>query len=198
MSKRDAPAARRNREPILEILERWLVRPARVLEIACGTGQHAVYFAQKLPHVVWQLTDRDASSLESTRLWREEAGLPNLAPPLELDVLETPWPVDAVDAIFNANMIHISPWSVAEGLMAGAGRVLGASGLLFLYGPFRVGGRHTSESNEAFDLDLRRRDERWGVRELERVVEEAGKHGLHLVEENEMPANNELLVFRRQ
>ena len=197
MSKRDAPAARRNRAPILEILERWLVRPARVLEIACGSGQHAVYFAERLPHVVWQPTDRDAASLESTRLWMEEAGLPNLEAPFELDVLERPWPVEAVDAIFNANMIHISPWSVTEGLMAGAGRALGSSGLLFLYGPFRVGGQHTSESNEAFDLDLRRRDERWGVRELERVVEEAERQGLHFIEANEMPANNKLLVFRR-
>ncbi|HEB91828.1 MAG TPA: DUF938 domain-containing protein [Deltaproteobacteria bacterium] len=198
MSKRDAPAARRNRKPILAVLERWLVEPARVLEIACGTGQHAVHFAEHLPHVTWQPTDREASSLESTRLWALEAGLPNLEAPKELDVLETRWPVEEADAIFNANMIHIAPWSVAEGLFRGAGRVLGSSGLLFLYGPFRVGGRHTSASNEAFDLDLRRRDERWGVRDLERVVEEAGRQGLGLVEENGMPANNKLLVFRRE
>jgi Protein of unknown function (DUF938) len=205
MTRLDAPATGRNRGPILEILTRWLGanaasskrRSLHVLEIASGTGQHAICFAQALPHLRWQPSDLDADSLASIEAWRAESGLPNVAAPIRLDVREGEWPDGPFDVMFNANMIHIAPWPVAEGLFAGAGRILVDGGLLFLYGPFRVGGLHTAPSNEAFDADLRRRNPAWGVRDLERVVELAASAGLLLVETNEMPANNKLLVFQR-
>ena len=213
MTRLDAPATRRNRGPILEVLARWLGPPAgerdstsapgrstealRVLEIASGTGQHAVFFAESLPQLCWQPSDVDPEHLESIEAWRSEAQLANVAAPIRLDVRAVDWDVEPVAAIFNANMIHIAPWPVAEGLFAGAGRVLEAAGLLFLYGPFRIGDRHTAGSNEAFDADLRRRNPEWGVRDLERVVETAVAAGLQLVETNDLPANNKLVVFRR-
>lgn len=205
MTRLDAPATQRNRAPILEILARWLSepgdarpsRPIEVLEIASGTGQHAVFFAGALSHANWQPSDPDPAHLESIEAWRAEARLENVAPAIRLDVRDREWDVGPVDVLFNANMIHIAPWSAAEGLFAGAGRVLAAEGLLFLYGPFRVAGRHTAPSNEAFDADLRRRNAEWGVRDLERVAALAESAGLRLVETNDMPANNKLLVFQR-
>jgi len=197
MAKRDAPATHRNREPILAILVRWLTRPARVLEVASGTGQHAVYFAEHLPHVRWQPSESDPEGLASIMAWVVDSGLENLELPLELDVCDDVWPVEEADAIFNANMIHIAPWNVALGLFAGAGRVLREGGLMLLYGPFKVGGEHTAESNAAFDASLRLRDPRWGVRDLEAIESAALESGLRLVEHDEMPANNRLLVFRR-
>jgi hypothetical protein len=199
MSKRDAPATERNREPILEVLARWLVEPARVLEIASGTGQHAVFFAARLPHVEWQPTEPDPTGLASIEAWRLEAGLPNLSPPIALDASAPEWPVppDSVHAIFNANLIHIAPWHVALGLLAGAGRTLSSGGLLLLYGPFKVGGEHTSASNAAFDAGLRERDPDFGVRDLEQVIEVAARHGLVWLETDDLPANNKLIVFRR-
>lgn len=200
MSKRDAPATARNREPILEGLARWLVEPARVLEIASGTGQHAVYFAERMPHLEWQPSDRAADLLESIEAWVADAGLPNVRRPIVLDAAASTWPVAPgdFDAIFNANMIHIAPWPVALGLFAGAGRTLEAGGLLFLYGPFRVDGQHTAPSNAAFDENLRARDPDWGVRDLTEVRALAETHGLSLVEESDLPANNKLIVFRKE
>lgn len=215
MTRLDAPATGRNRGPILEILGRWLGaveeghpessgRPARgsrsrdVLELASGTGQHAVFFAAALPHLRWQPSDPDPHCLASIEAWRAEARLANVLPPIRIDVRDADWGVAAVDVIFNANLIHIAPWSVAEALFRGAGRVLRPEGLLFLYGPFRIGGRHTAPSNAAFDADLRRRNPEWGVRDLERVVELAREAGLRLLETNDMPANNLLIVFRRE
>ncbi|MBJ20496.1 MAG: DUF938 domain-containing protein [bacterium] len=199
MSKRDAPATHRNRGPILEVLRRWLVDPARVLEVASGTGQHAVFFAAQMPHLEWLPTDRDPSGLDSVASWVAESGLLNIAGPVALDACLRDWPVDAagVDAVFNANMIHISPWSVGLGLFRGTAQVLRKDGLFFLYGPFKVAGEHISPSNAAFDLSLARRDPAWGVRDLEAVIETAGRHGLTHVETNDLPANNKLLVFRR-
>ncbi len=199
MTKRDAPATQRNREPILERLAHWLDGPATVLEVASGTGQHAVFFAEKLPHLVWQPTDGDPSSLESISAWAEESGLPNLRPPLLLDASSSDWPVVAgeVDTIFNANMIHIAPWSAAQGLLAGAGQVLPVAGRLVLYGPFKIDGAHTSPSNAAFDESLRARDPRWGVRALEDVRATAEASGLVHEETAELPANNKLVVFRK-
>ena len=205
MTRLDAPATQRNRGPILAVLARWLGVPAEaplstsidVLEVASGTGQHAVFFAQALPQLRWQPSDLDPDQLESIRAWRAEARLENVAPPIRLDVRDRDWSVGPIGALFNANMIHIAPWSVAEGLFAGAGRVLVAQGLLFLYGPFRVGDRHTAPSNVSFDADLQRRNPEWGVRDLERVALLAESAGLRLVETNDMPANNKLLVFRR-
>lgn len=216
MSRLDAPATARNREPILAILSRWIGSPPaapapaphavsapnaprarlRVLEIASGTGQHAAFFAERLPHLDWQPSDVDPDYRASIEAWRVESGLSNVSSPLALDACAADWGVGPVDAIFNANMIHISPWRVAEGLFAGAGRVLVDGGLLFLYGPFRIGGRDTAPSNAAFDADLRRRNPEWGVRDLERVVETAALQGLVRLETNAMPANNQLVVFR--
>jgi len=198
MSKRDAPATERNREPILEVLARWLTQPARVLEVASGTGQHAVFFAGRLPHVTWQPTEPDPTGLASIEAWRLEAGLPNVERPIALDASAADWPLPAgqFDALFNANLIHIAPWRVALGLLEGAGRILRSGGLLFLYGPFKVGGSHTSASNAAFDASLKQRDPRYGVRDLEDVLEVAARNALVWQETNDLPANNKLIVFR--
>ncbi|HKK50639.1 MAG TPA: DUF938 domain-containing protein [Myxococcota bacterium] len=197
MSKRDAPATHRNREPILEALARWLEGPARVLEIASGTGQHAVFFARHLPRVRWQPSEADPAGLASIAAWIDESALENVAPPLALDVRDEVWPVEpGLDAIFNANLIHIAPWEVTLALLAGAGRVLRDRGLLLLYGPFRVGGEHTAPSNAAFDADLRRRDPSWGVRDREAVEAAARERGLRKIADESLPANNRLLVFR--
>lgn len=194
--KRDAPATHRNREPILAVLARWLSEPARVLEIASGTGQHAVFFAARLPHVRWQPSEVEPEGLASISAWREEAGLENVEMPVALDVLDPVWPVEGpYDAVFSANLIHIAPWEVTLALLAGAGRVLRHGGLLFLYGPFKIAGQHTAPSNAAFDVDLRRRDPEFGVRDLEAVEAAAGEHGLHRVAHEAMPANNRMLVF---
>ncbi len=199
MSKRDAPATHRNRLPILEVLRRWLGEPSRVLEVASGTGQHAVFFAERLPHLEWQPTDHDPSGLDSIAVWVSESRLSNLQAPIALDAASTEWPIPpgSVDAVFNANMIHISPWCVGLGLFRGAGRVLRRDGLLFLYGPFKVGGEHTSPSNAAFDESLAQRDSSWGVRDLEDVITAAGQNDLVHVETNDLPANNKLILFRR-
>lgn len=191
-----APATERNREPILEVLRRALPSSGVVLEIASGTGQHAVFFAAALPHLTWQPTDLSPAHLESIRAWREAAGSPNLAPPMPLDVEAEPWPLAQADAVVAINMIHIAPWSACEALMRGAARVLPANGVLFLYGPFKRNGEHTSESNARFDERLRSDDPRWGVRDAGEVEEAAAKQGLRLVETVPMPANNQSLVFR--
>jgi SAM-dependent methyltransferase len=201
MSRRDAPATHRNREPILEVLSRWLTDPSRVLEIASGTGQHAIYFTRFLSHVSWQSSDADPDALASIESWIAEEGSTQVEPPIELDASAATWPVDIeaqrFDAIFNANMIHISPWHVAEGLFAGAGRVLCDDGYLFLYGPFLVGGQDTAPSNIAFDEDLRRRNPEWGIRDLRAVEGLACRAGLEMIEKNDLPANNKLIVFRK-
>lgn len=196
--KRRAPAAERNREPILAVLRRVLPAQGLVLEIASGTGQHAEHFARHLPRVQWQPTDTDADALASIAAWRREAALPNLRPPLELDVTRQPWPVEVADAIFCANMLHIAPWRACEGLLEGAGRVLPPGGRLVLYGPFRIGGRHTAESNAAFDETLRARNPEWGVRDLDAVATLAAAQGLAHVEAVPMPANNFTMIFQKR
>jgi len=201
MSKRDAPATHRNRDPILAELRRWLPGPdrLRVLEIASGTGQHAAFFAARLPHVHWQPSEVDGDGLASIAAWAAEAALENLAPAVAIDVRETSWPVEAgFDAVFNANLIHIAPWEVALALFAGSARMLHPGGLLLLYGPFRVDGEHTAPSNAAFDVDLRRRDPSWGVRDLTDIDAVAAENGLPRIAMQEMPAQNRLLVFRRE
>lgn len=201
MSRRDAPATHRNRGPILDVLSRWLTEPARVLEIASGTGQHAIHFTGALSHVSWQPSDADPDALASIENWVAEEGSPNVAPPVELDASAATWlaeiEAERFDAIFNANMIHISPWYVAEGLFAGAGRVVRDGGYLFLYGPFLVSDQDTAPSNIAFDEDLRRRNPEWGIRDLEAVEELADREGFSLVEKNDLPASNKLIVFRK-
>ncbi|MGR3906007.1 DUF938 domain-containing protein [Burkholderia sp. SR8] len=193
-----APAAERNRGPILDVLRRVLPAAGSVLEIASGTGQHAVHFAQALPALHWQPSDPDAHARRSIAAWVAHAGLPNLVEPLALDVRDaSSWPAATRDAVVCINMIHISPWASAEALFAGAARVLRPGGVLFLYGPYRREGRHTAPSNEAFDRQLRSRDASWGVRDLEAVVALGLDRGLDCIEVVDMPANNLSVVFRR-
>ncbi|MBK6862246.1 MAG: DUF938 domain-containing protein [Ideonella sp.] len=194
--RRHSPAAERNREPILAQLRRWLPARGRMLEIASGTGQHAVHFAAGLPGWLWQPTDASTSAVASIAVWRSEAGLANLLPPVALDALAPDWPLaGAFDAIFCANMLHISPWPACSALMRGAARHLAAGGQLILYGPFLVDGVETAPSNLAFDADLRTRDPAWGLRQLADVQAEAAAAGLALGERAPMPANNLMLRF---
>jgi SAM-dependent methyltransferase len=192
-----SPSVARNRDPILSVLRRVIPPIGQILEIASGTGEHAVHFAAALPHLIWQPTDRDEHALKSISAHRAVSGLSNLLVPLVLDAAAMEWPVKRADAIVAINMVHISPWRATQGLMAGAGRILPPGGVLFLYGAYKENGAHTASSNEAFDLDLRRRNPEWGVRDLESVADLAREHGLDLVERVQMPANNLGLVFRR-
>lgn len=195
---RTAPSVERNREPILAVLRDRLPPTATVLEIASGTGEHAVFFASAMPDVTWQPTDRDAEALASIEAWRIQAGPTNLLAPLLLDASALDaWPEVMPDAVVAINMVHISPWDATEGLMAGAARALQPGGWLFLYGPFREDGVHTG-GNAAFDADLRARNPAWGVRDLSAVVDAAARHGLTLEDRIEMPANNRILVFARE
>jgi SAM-dependent methyltransferase len=190
-----APAAERNKEPILRVLRQVLPASGLVLEIASGTGQHAVHFAAALPRLTWQPSDPDADARASIEAWRAETGLPNILAPLALDVRDHPWPIKQADALICINMVHISPWQATLELMSGAARLLGPNGVVFLYGPYRRLGRHTAPSNEAFDSDLRARNSEWGVRDLEAVADVAASHGLALQQVVEMPANNLSVVF---
>jgi SAM-dependent methyltransferase len=192
-----APAVARNRDPILAVLREVLPAAGTVLEIAGGSGEHAVHFAAALPHLVWQPTDPDAEALRSIAAHAERARLPNLLAPLELDATAAVWPLTRADAVVSINMIHIAPWRAAEGLMAGAARLLPPDGPLYLYGPYREHGRHTAPSNAAFDESLKMRDPAWGVRDLDEVVALAGRHGLALQRTVAMPANNLSVIFRR-
>ena len=195
---RTSPSTARNRAPILEVLRERLPAGGLVLEIAAGAGEHAIHNAAAFPDLQWQPTDPDSEALASISAWREHAALPNVLPPLILDAADPDgWPVERAEAIVNINMIHISPWSATEGLMAGAGRLLPAGGMLFLYGPYLEDGVETAPSNLAFDADLRRRNPAWGLRRLELVSETAAKHGLRLSERIAMPANNLAVIFRK-
>jgi SAM-dependent methyltransferase len=195
---RSAPAAARNREPILCVLRDILPQPAHVLEIASGTGEHAVWFSSALVAVTWQPTDCDPEALRSIAAWRDIAGPPNLLPPLRLDAAADIWPVTHADAVVAINMIHIAPWTATQGLIAGAAQVLNPGGLLFIYGPFREGGVHTTASNAAFDADLQAHDPSWGIRDLDEINTLASQHGFQAAERIAMPANNLSVVFRRR
>ncbi len=191
------PHVARNRDAILEVLRCVLPPQGLVVEVASGSGEHAVYFAQHLPALAWQPTDTDAQALASIAAHRTAAGVPNLLAPLRLDVTSAQWPVENADAIVCNNMIHIAPWTATEGLIAGAGRVLSEGGILYLYGPYRIDGRHTAPSNQAFDASLRAQNPLWGVRDLAEVAALAARHGLVLEETVQMPANNLSVIFRR-
>ncbi len=195
--RRYAPATQRNREPILEVLSRVLPGSGRVLEIASGTGEHAVWFAQHLRPLEWQPSDQDPEMLRSIAGFAADAQCPTLKDPVALDVMEPVWPVGKAAAMVCINLLHIAPWAVAEGLMSGAGRVLPPGGVLYLYGPYRRDGRHTAPSNEAFDASLRSQNPQWGVRDLETVVALAEAYGMKLQEVVEMPANNLSVVLVR-
>jgi len=193
-----SPSAARNRGPILEVLARVLPKEGIVLEIGSGTGEHAVGFAKGLPGLDWLPSDPDAASRASIKAWIATEELANVRAPVALDVRQAVWGVEDAapfDAIISLNMVHIAPWEAALGLLAGAGRVLRLDGVLFLYGPFMSGGTHTTPSNAAFDADLKRRDPRWGVRDIDDLVGRAASHGLDLREVVKMPANNLSLVF---
>ena len=195
--KREAPAAARNRQPILDVLQPRLPKEGLVLEIASGTGEHVVHYAAARPELTFQPSDPDAGARASVDDWVRTLGLANVRPALEVDVTRSAWPVERADAVLCCNMIHIAPWEAALGLVSGAARLLPPGGLFFLYGPYRRGGRHTAASNEAFDSDLRRRNPAWGVRDLEAVTEFAGLQGFSIPEIVEMPANNLSLLFNR-
>lgn len=195
--KRYAPATARNRQPILDVLRPRLPAEGIVLEIASGSGEHIVHFAEALPDLVFQPSDPSAEARASIDDWVRSQGLANVRPALELDAVRDVWPVGRADAVLCCNMIHIAPWEAAIGLMAGAARILPAGGLLYLYGPYRRNGRHTAPSNDEFDLDLRRRNPAWGVRDLEAVADLAAARGFDAPQIVEMPANNLSLAFRR-
>jgi SAM-dependent methyltransferase len=195
-----SPAAERNREPILQRLQRLLPPQGRALEIALGTGQHVAFFAAAMPQWTWQPTDADAASLAVIAAYANDAGANNILTPVRLDVLAEPWPAfDAkFDAIYCANMLHIAPWPACAALMRGSARNLAPGGVLITYGPYLEDAVPTSPGNLAFDESLRARDPAWGIRRLEDVTREAAKAGLALRERHAMPANNLLLVWSAQ
>ncbi|WP_343712679.1 DUF938 domain-containing protein [Inquilinus sp.] len=195
--RQQAPSAARNRDPILAVLRRVLPPAGTVLEIASGTGEHGVHFAQALPGLTFQPSDPNPDARLSIAAWVADSGLANLRPPLELDVTSPAWPVTAADAVLCINMIHISPWASTEGLMRGAASILPPGAPLYLYGPYRRTGVATAPSNEAFDRDLRQRNPAWGLRELEAIAAVAAAAGFSSPEVTEMPANNLSVVFRR-
>lgn len=194
-----SPSTARNREPILAVLQRVLPANARVLELASGTGEHAVYIARAMPSLTWQPSDPDPTARASIAAWIEHEALTNVAPPLDVDVSASHWGVEdqRFDALVAINMIHISPWEATLGLMAGAGRLLRCGGLLFTYGAYKRDGQHTAPSNKSFEQWLKARDPRFGVRDMADVEAAANAQGLALREIVEMPANNFSLVFVR-
>jgi SAM-dependent methyltransferase len=202
----DAAAFHRNHQAIWAVLQQFLAgKSGDVVEAGSGTGQHVVDFARHIPEITWWPSDLNEQHLKSISAWRAHAGLPNIRPPLRIDLSDPSWCSEMHDgsgpgellAVFCANVIHIAPWRVAEGLFAGAGRYLRAGGRLYLYGPFKRDGKHTAISNDAFDSSLRDKNPEWGVRDIEALEKLAKNAGLVLVEIAEMPANNLILVFER-
>jgi SAM-dependent methyltransferase len=194
----NSPSAARNAEPILKVFKRLL--RGRVLEIGCGTGEHAVYFAEAMPELSWLPTDPDGASRTSTASWIRFKALTNVLLPLPLDASAATWDVETLapfDAVVSINMVHIAPWEATLGLLSGAGRLLRGGGLLLLYGPFLQNGVHNAPSNAAFDESLKELNPSWGLRDIAKLEGPAGASGLQLSEIIEMPANNRLLVFHR-
>ena len=202
----DAAAFHRNHAPIWAVLQKHLAgKSGDVLEAGSGTGQHVVHFAKHAPGITWWPSDLNERHLQSIAAWRAQAGLPNLRPPLRIDLADPAWCPEMLDgsgptellAVFCANVIHVAPWRVAEGLFAGAARYLRADGRLFLYGPFKCEDKHTALSNAVFDTSLREQDAEWGVRDIADLEELAAGVGLALIETVQMPANNLILTFER-
>ncbi|MEO6423117.1 MAG: DUF938 domain-containing protein [Candidatus Nitrotoga sp.] len=185
-----------NQAPILEVLKKSFAIQKKVLEIASGTGQHAVYFGRALPYLTWQ-TSELARNHASILAWLNETKLPNVLPPVVIDVNNDKWPIDIVDAVFNANTVHIISWPEVERMFAGIARVLSAGGILCLYGPFNYGGKFTSESNARFDVWLKSRNMNSGVRDFEAINTLAEMHDLLLLNDVTMPSNNRILVWQR-
>lgn len=197
MAKVFAPAAERNRQPILDVLRRVLPSEGLVLEIASGTGQHVDFFSEHLPGLSWQPSDASAQALESIAVRVDEAARENLLPPIALDVRSARWPISAADALLCVNMIHISPWEASEALFRGANSVLNDGAPLITYGPYRLHGTHSATSNVAFDESLRSRNPSWGVRDIDELAELADRTGFVLSERVPMPANNLTLIWTR-
>ena len=195
--RRHAPATERNRGAILAVLREELPSSGLVLEVASGSGEHAIHFAAALPHLDWQPSDSDPAALTSIAAWRAQAELPNLHAPIRLDAAAD-WPIGRADAILCINMVHISPWEATLGLLKGAGERLPPGGLLYLYGPYIREDVDTAPSNLAFDASLKARDPRWGLRQVEHVVTAAAEAGLTFQRWVEMPANNLSLLLRRR
>lgn len=199
--RRSYPAALRNRGPILDVLKRTLVRPGTVLEVGSGTGEHAMWFGPRLPHLVWQPTDPDPELRSSITAWAAEVEAPNLLPPLPLDVTDGVWrPAEKFDdlvAVVAISIVHIVPWTVTEALIQGAARHLPRDGVLYLYGPYSIDGIHTAESNARFDESLRDQNPAWGVRDLADLTRIAESCGLVQDSVTDMPANNLSVVYRR-
>lgn len=195
--RRHAPATARNRDAIAGVLADWLPQAGTVLEVASGSGEHAVHFAAAFPHLDWQPSDPDPAGLASIAAWRDDARLGNLAPPLALDASAPEWPATRADAILCINMVHISPWEATLGLFAGAARLLAPGAPLILYGAYVEPGVPTAESNLAFDANLRARNAAWGLRDTAAVKVAAGDAGFVFAERRAMPANNLMLLFRR-
>jgi len=194
---RSAPAAARNREPIAEVLAEWLPAAGTVLEIASGTGEHVAFLAGQFPNLGWQPSDSHPDALASIAGWRAQANLGNLREPKPIDAASPAWPIDRADAILCINMVHISPWASALGLLDGATQLLPEGAPLILYGPWIVEGTETAPSNLTFDADLRSRDPSWGLRSLSDFRAEAEERGLMFEQCRTMPANNVMLLFRR-
>lgn len=196
MTRLYSDACERNREPIAAMLATVQGFEGDVLEIASGTGMHAAHFSAALPNVRWQPTDLQEDCLASIAAWREGADAESFREPIRLDVTEHPWPIDRADALFNANMVHISPWACTLGLFEGAQALLAPGAPLVLYGPFRVAGEVFAESNVRFDRSLQVRDPSWGVRDLDEVAAVATSKGFEIERRVAMPANNQILIFR--
>jgi SAM-dependent methyltransferase len=196
-ARRSAPHVARNAGPIAGILADVLPERGLVLEIASGTGEHALHFARAFPRLLWQPSDPAPAALRSIEAWRADAGLFNLLPAVSLDARAAEWPIAAADAVLAINMVHISPWSATAGLMRGAGRLLAPGAPLYLYGAYRRAGIETAPSNAAFDANLKARDPEWGLRDLDDVAAEAARHGFALERVVEMPANNLSVIFRK-
>ncbi len=190
-----AESCEKNQQPILAILKEIFAQRKQVLEIASGTGQHAVYFGRALPHLIWQPSEL-VQNLSGIQAWLDEAQLPNVPAPLALDVNDAHWPVSAVDAIFNANTVHIIAWPEVERLFAHIARVIVPGGYVCLYGPYNYAGEFTSESNARFDAWLKSRDPNSGVRDFEAVNRLAASHGLELLRDIAMPSNNRILLWQ--
>ena len=197
-AKRHAPATMRNRDAIAAVLADWLPPAGTVLEVASGSGEHAVHFAAAFPGLFWQPSDPDPAALTSIAAWRAEAGLANIAPPFLLDAAAPLWPVDTADALLCINMVHISPWAATLGLFAGAARILPPGAPLILYGPYVESEVATAPSNLAFDRSLKERNPDWGLRDLDAVRAAAAEAGLAFAERRAMPANNLMLLFHRR
>jgi uncharacterized protein DUF938 len=196
-ARRSAPAALRNREPIAEVLAEWLPPSGLVLELASGTGEHAVHFAARFPDLEWQPSDLHPDALSSIEAWRGECGLGNIRPPLVIDAASRKWPIERADAVLSINMVHISPWASTLGLIEGASKLLPAAAPLVLYGPWISDEVPTAPSNLDFDADLKRRNPEWGLRRVEDFAAAAGPRGFSLIETRAMPANNMMLLWRR-